>query len=241
VQKYSGAPVRCLLVLETILAAYASRVRALDVMGSYVAGSVAMGAFDPRRSDVDVVTVVRGEVEPARIDRMHRELARAHPGAWRLDAQYVSARAPLARGPRGRLTAVARAELHAGGIVLAGGAIAEIVPPVSRAELDAEMRWNLDVYWRAKRARLERYLFAEGVHFAVTTVARIRWTLAHGTVVSKPAAARWLPSVMPDAAPLVAGLDARLGLRDRWARARAVQHLIAAAIIDGCSAPPSPP
>lgn len=209
-------------MFETLLATYASQVRALDVVGSYVAGSVAMGAYEHGRSDVDVVTVVHGAVEPGRIDRLQRELRRVHPGAWRLDAQYVSARAPLARGRR--LTAVAREELHRGGLVLAGEPIGAVIPPVTRGELEAEMRWNLDVYWRGRRRQLARFLFEEAD----------RRRLRRGTLTSKRAAARWLPSVMPEAEALVAGLEAGVGVWQRLPRARAVQRLIGAAIIDAC-------
>src|SRR5207248_11157002 len=127
-----------------------------------------------------------------------------HPDARRLEVTYVDVERPLAPGLRvargrvrevGRLTAVARTEIHSRPIVLAGSPA--MVPAPTRAELDAEMAWNLDVYWRRQRARLDHFLFAPWIDFAVTTLARILWTLRFGTITSKPEAARWLPDAVP--------------------------------------------
>jgi hypothetical protein len=204
--------------ISTLLEVYRREVRALEPLGSYVAGSVALGAWNAMTSDVDVVTLLPGAIDRGKLRALHRKLALAHPGARRLECIYL---APSWTGVRvaggrlrgrGRLTAVARAEIHAGGLVLAGR-LGEVRAPV-RGELDAEMRWNLDHYWRAKRWRWDLSLFTEFCEFAVSTLARIRWTQQHGTITTKPAALEWLP----DAAAAL-----RLG---RLARARAVLRLI---------------
>jgi hypothetical protein len=213
-------------VLSTLLGAYAAALAPLDVLGSYVAGSVALGAFDPRTSDVDVVTVMRTMPPRARLDALHVRLSA------RLECVYLaegeSSGVRYQRGRRrgiGTLTAVARTEIHAHPIVLAGAPPARVIARASPDELAAEMSWNLDVYWRRQRARLPRFFFTSAVDFAVGTLARILWTLRHGTVIAKREAVRWLPSALPQAAPLVAlSQDGRW--RHRWRRARAVQRLI---------------
>ena len=88
---------------------------------------------------------------------------------------------------------VSRKLLHERGVVLAGRPPAEVFAPVSREELDEEMRWNLQVYWRGRLAHPWRFLFDEGVQFAVSTLARIAHTRATGEVISKQKAIAALP------------------------------------------------
>src|SRR5829696_10263286 len=62
-------------------------------MGLYLGGSLALGDFNPQRSDIDFVAVTLDELTPERVaalQAMHTRLrASGTTWAWRLDGSYV--------------------------------------------------------------------------------------------------------------------------------------------------------
>ena len=215
-----------------LYAALAESALGDDLVGVYLHGSVALGAFGARGSDVDFVTVVRrepGEAQARRLARAHRELLRATPWAWRMEGVYVpaDALAPDAAGAgrlhlavnrgwlrgRHRLPAVATLLLRERGVVVCGDAgTGRIFPPVGRAELDAEMWYNLNVYWAAQLRRPHMYLLTPVVDFAVSTLPRVLHTLDTGEIISKPRALALLAARDPEWRGLAAAALERLGV-----------------------------
>ncbi|MCA1666892.1 MAG: DUF4111 domain-containing protein [Thermomicrobia bacterium] len=74
-----------------------------------------------------------------------------------------------------------------------------LIDPVSPDELRAAVRTALDGFWNAQLhgPEPEWLRTREYQAFAILTMCRALNTLAHGTVVSKPAAAAWAQSVLP--------------------------------------------
>jgi hypothetical protein len=185
--------------------------RLVDV---YLDGSLAIGDFDPRSSDIDFVGVLADEM-PAEIfcalQALHERLMRQHERWGReLEGSYVTRAALGGRAPwpaahpyidRGAGLEIVRHEtgywvihrhvLREHGVALVGPAPRTLIEPVAPGDLREAVAGILRDWWRpmlAKPARLDDVFYR---CYAVLTMVRVRHTLTHGTVVTKPAAARW--------------------------------------------------
>lgn len=250
-------------LIVPVLAALTDGVRSIDGswLGAWVYGSVALGAWDPVASDIDVIVVASGALGQEDIDRLatlHEQLAREQAMAGRLEVQYLtvghldrddSAGYPcwrdsaLHRQSRGDLNATTRWVLREHGIALFGPPAAMLPPTVTWDDVLAAMRANLTRYWPA-------WLSAEGrialrddaaVVFAVTTLCRILTTVGRDAIVTKPAAlAEWAGRVPAEWEPLLAETRRLLdrsageaGYPDADRRAEAVQRFIRWATASG--------
>ncbi len=179
--------------------ALADRVLPRRVTALYLVGSAALGAFRPGRSDVDLVVVVDGDVDPRRLRALHllsgartaaRALAARHgPRTGTCNAAFVRA------DDLGRpVTEIRPVGSHVGHEVVAGKAfdvnpvgwkvfqergIAVRGPDPAELGLDPQpellRQWNIDnlrAYWRPWAERLLRRR---------TTLSR-RWTIAWGAL-----------------------------------------------------------
>lgn len=185
-----------------------------NVIGLYLYGSLTQDAFDPRRSDVDCVALIRRGLGAKALSRLRRELRRLRDGPWVRRLQLTI----LVRGELlqvdghgwlyqfGRLShsgsdgnPIIWANILQSGRVILGPAPRTVVPPITqrlmraalvrevgylRAELTAKRRSQ----WRA-RMSYRRY--------AALTLCRILYTFATGRVVSKRIAAAWAQSRVP--------------------------------------------
>ncbi len=191
-----------------------------DLIGLYLDGSLALGDFDAA-SDIDFVAVVTDEIAGtsprfAALYAMHERIATLDtPWAIQLEGSYISARAlqrhdpalvqhpNLERGSGERLKMAAHDEmwsvhrqvLREHGIVLAGPHPRTLIDPVDPEQLRDAMRMGLP--WLAGFLHEPTKIALRGYQsYIVLTVCRMRYTLAHGTVVSKPAAARWVQAAL---------------------------------------------
>ena len=178
--------------------------------GLYLYGSLAMGDFDPRRSDVDFVVVTHGFLQPEtirRLEEMHRELAASqHPWAKKLEGQYV----PLAElrrynpdGPalptineghfflagQGSDWIIQRYILREHEAIVAGSSLRPFIDPVGPEEIRDAARAVL-VEWWAPMAEDPSWLADRPDYqaFAVQTMCRILAAMETGEVLSKSAA-----------------------------------------------------
>lgn len=237
---------RYLCALES---AFGPRLQAV-----YVHGSIALGDFDPVRSDVDFLTVLGGlsKADLLPIRRLHRSLSSSHKWAGRLEGMYVvdsdltgadySRPHPYVKHGRvqrygQRVGPTARHLLGQHGVVLEGPPPNTWLPPVPRAAIDAEMDFNLNVYWASKVKRPYLFLFNEMVDFAVLTLPRILHTLETGTMISKRRAADYIEARFPQWDGLVKDVRGRFypahespPLSGRMGRAVATRRFIRAMI-----------
>ena len=223
-------------VVRPALAVFSERLRAEfgpDLAGAYVHGSLALRDYRHGTSDIDFIVTLSRDVLAAdreRIDRLHRELIRRDPLSRRLEGMYVSRQAlddrdfsrrfPYIKHGRlrsggHRVGATARHMIREHGIALAGPPARELVPPVSAEDVEAEMDFNLNIYWARKAGQPLLYLFDEPVDFAVLTLPRIVHTLETGTMISKGAAAELLDARYPQWRPLLADVRGRFPSGDR--------------------------
>ncbi|MFF0446431.1 nucleotidyltransferase [Streptomyces sp. NPDC004609] len=183
-----------------LLERFVDRVRrALPVVSVWVHGSAAAGIdYRPSRSDLDLIAVVDRPCTPAeerRLAELHRTLAKDIPAAAKLHCGYPPAgeladparehpawaHEELIRRPVGPVT---RRELHEFGLVLYGRPVADLLPPVTDAQLKASIAGELADGWRTTLSR-ERLLQDAWVDFGFLTLARAAVTLRTGELISK--------------------------------------------------------
>lgn len=182
-------------------------------VGMYLDGSLAIGDFDPDKSDIDFVVVTNAEVSAdafGALETMHHRISGgASKWARELEGSYISTRAlrhdrrPAAYPyiDRGSVLAMVQHEsgywpihrhmLRGHGVVLAGPPPQTLIDPVSPDELCEAVGGILRGWW--KPMLTEGPLLQNGFYrcYAVLTMSRMLSTLRHGSIVTKPVAARW--------------------------------------------------
>jgi len=172
-------------------------------------GSLALGDYQPGRSDLDLIALVEAAPAGAHqrdLQRVHQALHDQVPLAQKLHCTYV-ARADWADTGRDHLTwahgelfarpvtPVSRRELHLGGLVLRGPAPATVVPPVTDAELANFIRADLRDNWYPDTERADLWLRDIWVDVGLLTFARATVTLRDGRLITKREALEVLPGL----------------------------------------------
>jgi predicted nucleotidyltransferase len=198
-------------LLRTLL----SEVRAIlgaGFLGMYLSGSLAMGDFD-ESSDIDVLVVTADalpEEVVSALAGMHERLSAANP-RWgvELEVSYIPWRAVrrydpaddlhpyIGRGEslrieeHGREWDIQRHMIRERGIVLAGPVARTLIDPVLPDDLRRAVLVTLREVW-PQHFHDPTELHPRGYRsYIVLTGCRMLYTLEHGTVASKPVAARW--------------------------------------------------
>lgn len=194
-----------------------SRARGIlgdDFVGMYLDGSLAIGDFDPGKSDLDFVVVTEAEVSSGtfrNLQAMHDHIA-SGASKWtrELEGSYISRRAlrhewrPAAHPYIDRGSALAMVHQETGywvmhrhvlrehGVVLAGPLPQTLIDPVQPAELREAVRGILREWWMPMLT--DGPLLQNPFYrcYAVLTMSRMLYTLRHGTIVTKPVAAKWV-------------------------------------------------
>jgi len=189
-------------------------------VGLYLYGSLASGDFNPDTSDIDFVVVTEGALPAERVaglEALHQRLwAEGSYWAAHLEGTYIPRAAwrrydpdmpPVPSVNEGRFYVgghgsdwvIQRHVVRAGGVVLAGPPAASLIDPVTPDELRAAAAGTLRGWWEpvvlADEAFLRR---ADYQAFAVLTMCRALYLFENGTVISKPAAARWAIFELPE-------------------------------------------
>lgn len=191
----------------------AQAVLGSEFVGMYVHGSLALGDFDPDRSDIDFVVVTEGELPAetiAALGAMHARIA-AGDLKWRTnyEGSYIPLRAfrrhdlacavhpcvevdgtfQLARhGPE---WVIQRHVIREKGIVLAGPPPATLIDPIAPDDLRSATAQLLQGWWRSLLQDPVRLSDSEYQAYAILTMCRALYTLETGAIATKPQAARW--------------------------------------------------
>jgi predicted nucleotidyltransferase len=196
------------------LTAALDQILGSSLVGAYLYGSLTQGAFDPARSDVDCIVVVRRDLTHARF----RELAAwlAHAAAaddWirRLQMQVLLRGRLLRSDTRGALyqfgvlrrsgsdgNPIIWRNVLATGVTLTGPAPETFLPPITDRMLFAALVREVgylktEIADSASQWRGRRFYRA----YAVLTLCRILYTSQTGDVVSKRRAAVWALRTLP--------------------------------------------
>ncbi len=172
---------------------------AVPLTALWAHGSLALGDYQPGRSDLDLIALLETAATPAQQDdlrRVHEALHDQVPLAQKLHCTYV-ARADWADTGREHLTwahgelfarpvtPVSRRELHLGGLVLLGPAPASVVPPVTDQELAGFIRADLRDYWYPHTGQADLWVRDIWVDVGLLTFARATVTLKDGRLITK--------------------------------------------------------
>lgn len=207
--------------INTLLSELLSGAREVlgqQFVGLYVHGSVASHDFNPQRSDIDFVVVTTDalplDVLPA-LEAMHARLT-ASGLQWAdvLEGSYIPQAALRRYDPahsdypalrvdgsfevdgHGSDWIIQRHILREKGLALAGPPIKTLIDPVAPDALRWASRGILREWWQPQLAESFRIRSDEYQAYAILTMCRILYTLEHGDVASKPAAAQWAKSVL---------------------------------------------
>lgn len=184
-----------------------------QMVGFYLHGSLAAGDFNPASSDIDFLVVTESEL-PAdmlvALERMHGQL---HSGgskwARKMEGSYIPRAALRRYDPANAVHPVLRVDGSFGveghgpdwilqrhvirehGIALRGPDLKGLIDPVPAEDLRRSSLGILREWWQPMLEDTSRLASREYQAYAALTMCRILYTLEHGEVVSKPAAARW--------------------------------------------------
>jgi len=183
------------------------------LIGLYLHGSLALGGFDPGRSDIDFLVVTAGALQPevcARLEAMHAAIASSDL-AWRsnYEGSYMPTGALRRYDPLDCIHPVIRVDGSFGldrhgsewviqrhvvrewGIALVGPPPATLIDPITGDHLRQATAGVLCDWWAPMLDEPARLGSGEYQAYAVLTMCRALYTWEHGAVVSKPQAARW--------------------------------------------------
>lgn len=188
--------------------------------GMYLHGSLATGAFDPDRSDVDFLVVTWDKLPPDLLQNLASLHARLFvsglPWATNYEGSYIPGNALRRYDPadcvhpavevdgsfglavHGTDWVVQRHILREHGISLAGPPARELIDPISPDELRLAVRVLIQERWARQHEDPSRLQSSEYQAYAVLTMCRMWYTLEEGAVASKRQAARWAMQRLED-------------------------------------------
>lgn len=205
-------------ILELLLTS-ATRVLGGQLVGMYLYGSLSSGDFNPETSDIDFLVVTTSTLS----DKTIGELESMHHQVWKsglkwaakLEGSYIPKRDIRRHNPhsapcptvnegkfyldkRGSDWIIQRHVIREQGIVLAGPEPKTLIDPVSPEEIRRSVVGVLHEWWfpmLEDPSWLKKH-GAEYHAFAILTMCRALYALEHGTIVSKPTAARWAQNAL---------------------------------------------
>jgi hypothetical protein len=197
-----------------VLLIKASAILGPQMVGMYLYGSLSSGDFDPKSSDIDFVAVTETFIEPgviSALEKMHSEIwVSGSKWAAKLEGSYVPKSLIRRHNPAGppcpsvnegkffisQLGSdwiIQRHVIREYGVILNGPDPKTLIDPVSAAEIRQAVHGVLDEWWFPMLAD-PSWLKEHGSEYHAYTVismCRALHALKHGTIVSKPVAAKW--------------------------------------------------
>lgn len=174
-----------------------------QLVGVYLYGSIALGAFYAETSDIDFVAVTKEELtaeEEMNLRELHKKLC-ADKFGKRIDGMYIplvylgknnEEMPPYVYCANGKVhkghwdvNAVTWWTLKHHGITVTGRSARELPLQVDWNDVVETMKYNIEQYWSRKAARPYLFFMEEWVESAVVTIGRILYTLEHEGIVSK--------------------------------------------------------
>ncbi len=190
-----------------------------NVAGVYLFGSLTYGDYNPGRSDIDLLVLVKqplmpGEVEQVR--RLHNDVEAAHP-AWagRVEMSYTPAgwlgSAAPPREPRpyygegvlydavyGNEWVINNYLLQRHGVTLAGPDFGTLAPPISIEDVQKASIRDLFTEWVPK---IDDTAYLSSSHYQsylVLNLCRILYTVMCAEAGSKSTSAGWVKAAYPE-------------------------------------------
>jgi predicted nucleotidyltransferase len=192
-----------------------------QLVGMYLYGSLSSGDFNQETSDIDFLVVTTSTLS----DRAIAELRSMHQRIWKsgqkwaskLEGSYIPKRDIRRHNPhstpcptvnegkfyldqRGSDWIIQRHVIREQGIVLAGPDPKTLIDPVSPEDIRHAVKGVLQEWWfpMLEDPSWLKNHGSEYHAFAILTMCRALYALQHGTIVSKPVAARWAQKELGD-------------------------------------------
>ena len=205
--------------VNTVLAIITTRLKATlgdTLVGLYLEGSLVVGDFEPRISDIDLVAALASDIDDqefAALQAMHEALVAEHP-AWydRIEVCYITVDAlgsiksrtsmivnispgePIHRTEARREWLMNWYLTRERSVTLYGPSPATIIEPISKAEFVQSVRDHA-AGWKDWVNDM-RNPYAQS--YAILTLCRALYAYKTGEQVSKKAAALWAQQQLPE-------------------------------------------
>lgn len=193
------------------------------IYGIYIYNSVALGAFIPNKSDIDIIVILNSSFSETEVDvlnSIHTHLKQSFPLGKYMEGMYLPIDSigkynneiqPYLYFFNGKLKKYGYYDINAVtwytfknyGIALTGPSTSYINISIESLDILKAMNYNLNTYWKKNAYKKFVYLTDIGVEFAVATLCRILFTLDNKTITSKTAAITYVISKYPDFSPLL--------------------------------------
>ncbi|GGE66882.1 nucleotidyltransferase domain-containing protein [Priestia taiwanensis] len=182
------------------------------IVGVYIYNSVALGAYDEEKSDIDLLAIIRDDFKEEDWDTLstlHKQLGKKYSLAKRIEGMYIR-QADIGKGQEEispylyfigtklhtkgyhDLNFVTWYTLQHHGLTAYGLPIQNLSIEMADEQLLSAMLYNLHTYWKEKAKKKLIFLLDEWVEFAVLTLCRIAYTMDTQTIASKLNAASYL-------------------------------------------------
>lgn len=192
-----------------------------ELVGIYLYGSLSSGDFNPDTSDIDFLVVTTSTLS----DKAIAELRSMHQRIWRsglkwaskLEGSYIPKREIRRHNPHstpcptvnegkfyldqhGSDWIIQRHVIREQGTILAGPDPKTLIDPVSPDDIRRAVRGILNEWWfpMLEDPSWLKNHGGEYHAFAILSMCRALHALEHGTIVSKPVAARWAQKELGD-------------------------------------------
>ncbi|MEU5665873.1 nucleotidyltransferase domain-containing protein [Streptomyces longwoodensis] len=185
---------------DLVLQRFVSAVRqAVPTVAVWAHGSLALGDFQPGRSDLDLIAVVDVPLDGEDKDRlavMHQRFSEEEQAAAKLHCSYM-VRTELAEAGADHVTwahgmildrpvtPVTRRELLEGGLTLYGPPPVELLPPLLPGQLEDFIRRDLAEFWLPATGKPHLWLRDIWVDLGLLVLARATVTLRDGRLITK--------------------------------------------------------
>jgi hypothetical protein len=201
----------------------------------YLVGSIALGEFNVRLSDIDFITVLNQKAASTEIEKLrgiHQFIEKNHP-RWKMSGSYIQPGelgrperdiepyphfhdGVLQSAARNGLNSVTWWELKNHGIAVVGDDPQELSFNIDGNLLIRKMQENLNSYWMSWTKSLSRVILMYldwGIQWAVPGVLRQFYTFRENSITTKVRAAEYaLGCVAPPWHPLIQeAINIRIG------------------------------
>jgi predicted nucleotidyltransferase len=204
-----------------LLLSNAKEILGDQFLGMYLYGSLSGGDFDPASSDIDFLVVTTNRLSDKTVSEIEAMHNRIWETGWKwaakLEGAYVpkdlirrhaANGAPCPTVNEGRFYVaglgsdwiIQRHIVREQGVVLAGPDPKTLIDPVTAGDIRGAVLRVLQEWWFPMLAD-PSWLSTHGNEyhaFAILTMCRALYALEYGTIVSKPAAARWAQTRLGD-------------------------------------------
>ncbi|WP_225986102.1 nucleotidyltransferase domain-containing protein [Psychrobacillus glaciei] len=196
--------------------------------GVYIYGSIALGAFNEQKSDIDFIVLLKRELsdqEVGAIKAIHSQMNNYEFGK-RMDGVYVQAslvgktneeqpmypycsdgKVSLGHWDVNHITWWV---LKRHGIALQGTPIAELNLPTEWDDILKTLEYNVNKYWFTKTKKRYLFLFDSMIEFTTCTISRIICSLEQQAIFSKDEAVKLCLATLPEKWHLLLNEGARI-------------------------------